>query len=88
MIQDQLGQLLRVVLRQPVAGPFQDVEAVGAVTQRPVSIAARRPRAGSPDPHTYRVGTATGGTPTPNGVAARYQASAADSAPGSARARV
>jgi hypothetical protein len=39
------------------------------------------------DPHTYRVGTGTRGTAMPNGTAARYQANAADSAPGSARAR-
>ena len=57
------------------------------MTQRPVVVAARRPSAGSPDPQTYRVGTGTRGAPTPNERAARYQASAAVSAPGWARAR-
>ena len=55
---------------------------------RPVEMAALGPSAGSPEPQTYSVGTLTRGARRLNGVAARYQASAADSAPGWARARV
>jgi hypothetical protein len=58
------------------------------VTHRPVVVAARGPSAGSPEPQTYSVGTSTRGARRLNGVAARYQARAADSAPGWARARV
>src|SRR4030095_13582161 len=49
-------------------------------------MAALGPSAGSPEPQTYSVGTLTRGARRLHGVAARYQASAADSAPGWARA--
>jgi hypothetical protein len=87
VLQEQLGQLLGVVLGQPVAGPFQDVEAVGPGDPATGTGRGRRPSAGSPDPHTYRVGTGTRGTAMPNRTAARYQTNAAASAPGRARAR-
>jgi hypothetical protein len=78
MLQQQATQLLGVVLGQPVAGASKDLEPVGASD----------PSAASPEPQTYSVGTPTRGARRLNGVAARYQASAADGAPGWARARV